>query len=256
MISHLHAIVADKTAWTQPLPEWWAVVHATYVLGAMESPETLTSLLTALRWSDAFDCDWVTEDLPSMFGRLGKPAYAPLCSILDDATSGWGARSIALAGLAAVALAAEYLREEVIRRSTDVLSDEGEDLYLRQTAANVLLDFQVRGQRDLLLHFGKEEADRKTEDPEYRGVFYDWEVDELLEGAEPAKSRQDYYCRDWLAFYDPEEIERRQEQWRREQEEAVEETEAPAEAPMRDLQRPCHCGSGQPFNRCCYLKVH
>jgi hypothetical protein len=256
MIPLLNAVVTDKAAWTQPLPDWWAVVHATYVLGAMERPETLLSLLAALRWADAFDCDWVTEDLPSIFGRMGAPAYPSLRSVLEDATAGWGARAIALASMAAVALTAEYLRDDVIQRSVRTLADPEEDLYLRQTAANVLLDFQVRNQRDLLIRFGEEEAARKAEDPEYRGVFYDWEVDEYLDGADPTRSTREYYSRDWLTFYDPDEIERRQDQWRREQEESADEPDRPQHPPARDLQRPCHCGSGQPFDRCCYLKVH
>src|SRR5512133_1024555 len=106
LLPYLRDIVADKTSWTNPLPEWWAAVHATYVLGAMEDPATLGALLAALRWSDAFDCDWVTEDLPSMLGKLGPVAFEPLAAVLRDVTAGWGARSVALSGMAAVTLAA------------------------------------------------------------------------------------------------------------------------------------------------------
>ena len=35
-------IVMDRLAWTDALPEWWAPVHATYALGAIGSPETMT----------------------------------------------------------------------------------------------------------------------------------------------------------------------------------------------------------------------
>lgn len=258
VIPLLHEIVADKSTWTQPLPHWWAAVHATYVLGAMESAETLIPLLTALRWADAFDCDWVTEDLPSILGKLGGAVRQPLLAILTDETAGPGARSIALSSLAAASLTAPFLRSEVLERAAEILRDAGgEDLYLRQTAANILLDFRVDELRELLMSFGKEEASRREEDPDYQGAFYDWEVDDFLEGRGEAGDIAEYYARDWLAFYDPEEIERRQERWAREREEAAQATPAPeTSAGRRELRAPCPCGSGKPFEACCYLKVH
>lgn len=256
MLPILHDIVADKTSWTRPLPEWWAAVHATYLLGAMEDPATLVPLLTALRWGDAFDCDWVTEDLPSMLGKLGPAAYEPLRAIVQDVTAGWGARSIALSGMAAVTLSAPYLRAGFVREAAKLVSDGQEEYYLRQTAANVLLDFREVEHHDLLVAFGREESARRTEDPEYQGAFYDWEVDEILEGREAGGDALEYYQRDWLTFYDPDEIQHRQERWAREQDEAAEQsTEAPP-APQRDRNAPCPCGSGRPFEACCYLKVH
>ncbi len=255
LLGPLRQIVADKTSWTRPLPEWWASVHATYALGALGDPSAADSLLTALRWADAFDCDWVTEDLPSMFGQVGGEVSAPLLRVCTDITAGPGARSIALAGLAAVALAAPQHLDEVVALAAGFVSDTDEEVYLRQTAANVLLDFRRTEHRRLLLRFGREEAERRREDAEYQGVFYDWEVDELLEGSS-GEAGTEYYRRDWLTFYDPEEIERRQERWSREQEETEREQQGHVEPPARDLDAPCTCGSGRPFSRCCYLRIH
>ncbi len=249
----LAGIVADKRGWTQPLPEWWAVVHATYLLGAFATPECLVPLLCALRWADAFDCDWVTEDLPSMFGRLGGEAAGALSRVLEDVTAGPGARSIALASLAAIALDEPALERELLDTAARLAGDPGEELYLRQTAANVLVDFRSHRHEALIRAFGREEAERRRDDPEYDGVFYDWEVDELLAGSGP---NADYYRRDWLVFYDPDEIERRQQRWRREQEEDRARELAPGPPAGKDLSAPCPCGSGRPFAECCYLKVH
>ena len=214
-----------------------------------------SSLFTALRWADAFDCDWVTEDLPSIFGRLGATAAEPLEAILADRTGGWGARSIALCSLASIALTAPYRLPALLTAASDLLADQGECYELRQTAANVLLDFRAREYRDLLEAFGREEAVRKSADPEYQGAFYDWEVDEFLEGTEGGDAAE-YYLRDWLQFYDPEETKRRQERWAREQEEASREEPEEAPAPRRGRGDPCPCGSGRTFESCCYLKVH
>ncbi|MDW7709814.1 MAG: SEC-C domain-containing protein [Deferrisomatales bacterium] len=250
----LAEIVGDKAAWTQPLPEWWAAVHATYLLGAMETPNSLVPLLCALRWADAFDCDWVTEDLPSIFGRLGPAAFEPLLAIARDPTAGPGARSVALASLAAVAFTASYLTDQVVALAAGFVAPPSEGLMLRQTAANVLADLRAAEHRDLLVSFGREEARRHREDSEYQGVFYDWEVDDLL--AEPPEAALEYYRRDWMGFYDPEEIERRQERWEREQAEAREEEGSPEPATARDGSSPCTCGSGRPYGECCFLKVH
>jgi hypothetical protein len=77
MLPQLAEIVVDKASWMSGVPEWWAVVHATYILGAMRDRDALVPLLTALRWADAFDCDWVTDDLPSIFSCLGPTAWEP-----------------------------------------------------------------------------------------------------------------------------------------------------------------------------------
>ncbi|HSH70966.1 MAG TPA: SEC-C domain-containing protein [Deferrisomatales bacterium] len=250
----LCAVVMDKANWTQPLPEWWAAVHATYLVAAMEDPALLVCLLSALRWADAFDCDWVTEDLPSMFGRLGPATYPALSAIVADITAGPGARAVALAGAAAAALGDPRLLDEILDTAAAIAGNDAESLFLRQSAANLLLDFRATRHSALLQAFGREEAARRKDDPEYQGVFYDWEVDELLQ--EEAGQNLEYYRRDWMVFYDPEEMERREERWRREQEEG-EDTEAHTPtAPQRDLQAPCSCGSGRPFEHCCYLRVH
>lgn len=61
MIPFLAEIVSDQLNWTRGVPEWWAVVHATFILGAMGTESAIVPFLRALRWADAFDCDWVTE---------------------------------------------------------------------------------------------------------------------------------------------------------------------------------------------------
>ena len=114
VIPYLQAIVADKNSWTRPAPEWWMVVHATYALGAMETPEALPALLSALRWSDAFECEWVAEDLPCMFGKLGEVAFAPLAAVACDFPAGWSVRSIALSSLAATCITAPFLKEQML----------------------------------------------------------------------------------------------------------------------------------------------
>jgi hypothetical protein len=259
MIPFLFVIVSDKTGWTRPLPEWWAVVHASYILGAYETAEAMPGLLAALRWSDAFDCEWVTEDLPGMFGRLGKAAYGPLLAVVRDIPAGWGARSIALSGMAGAALTAPFLKESFLEFAARLVAEPTEALPLRQTAANILLDFRSKTHRKALIKFGKEEAQRKEEIPHYEGAFYDWEVDEFLE-VEGSSADLEFYERDWLVFYDAEERERRHDYWAEEQKKSEAEREpeqAGEEAfePERYFSQ-CPCGSGRSFRDCCMRKIH
>jgi hypothetical protein len=147
------------------------------------------------------------------------------------------------------------LKEEVLRFAAQTLSDEREGLYLRQTCANLLVDFCATEHRDLLVGFGREEAGRKRVDPDYPACYYDWELDELLNAATDGSALAEYR-RDWLGFYDPEEIATRQERWEREQEEADGEQPPTAAFSETDPNAPCPCGSGWPFEQCCYLKIH
>ena len=140
MIPYLYVIVAEKSSWTRYLPEWWAAVHATYILGAFGTQETLPALLSALRWSDAFDCEWVTEDLPSMFGRLGEPAYGPLLTIVRELPAGYGARAIALSSMAAVALKEKTLKTPFLDLAARILADAWDHLAVGLSGAIAMLD--------------------------------------------------------------------------------------------------------------------
>lgn len=259
LIPYLYVVVSDKSSWTRPLPEWWAPVHATYILGAYGLPETLPALLSSLRWGDAFDCEWVTEDMPAMFGRLGQVAYGPLQAVVRDVPAGWGARSIALSSMAAVALTTPFLKDAFLDFAAYLLADNTEPVPLRQTAANILMDFRSVAHRQLLLSFGREEANRKEDIPEYDGVFYDYEVDEFL-NADDAGNDLEYYRRDWLIFYDPDERAKRREFWDEEQASMGRAYAENAEAekgfePDRYLSQ-CPCGSGKPYSECCMKKMH
>lgn len=248
-------IVADKNSWLEPMPEWWAVVHATYILGAFESAEALPGLLSALRWGDAFDNEWVTEDLPAIFGKMGRPAYAHLLAIVQDAPAGWGARSIALSSLAAIGLNDNALRPLVMEFNAKIVEDEREHLLLRQTAANILLDFKSKKHRALLKRFGREEAARKEDIPNYEGAFYDWEVDEFLNSD---TNDLEFYERDWMVFYEDEERHRRHDYWEEEQElrRREKENEKKGALPVEKKYQHCPCGSGLRYEDCCMKKVH
>ncbi len=255
MIPYLYVIVSDKTTWTRPVPEWWAVVHATYTLGAFESADTLTALLASLRWADAFDSEWVVEDMPSIFGKLGKDAFGPLSAILRDVAAGWGARSIAISAMAATTITAPFLRDSFFDLAAKIVADHTEPVPLRQTAANVLLDFRCEEHRSVLVKFGTEEEQRREEIPDYEGAFYSWEVDEFL-SSEESESDIDFYNRDWLIFYDPEERERRRDYWAEEKKRVGQSYPEHPDFQSEKYVALCPCGSGMDYSECCMKKIH
>ncbi len=255
MIGRLSAIVSDDDSWYHDLPEWWGVVHAVYLLGAIGTSGAVLPLLRSLRFADAADCDWVTQDLPSIFGAVGLPAHDGLRRIATDETSGWFTRTLALEGLAAISLRHHELIDETLDLVRSVLADPGEDRRLRQSAGLILLDFVRPQDREALLSFAAEERARKTTPPDER-LSQDAIEIAFRRGVRNAAP----YTRDWLSFYDPAEIAARQRRWAEEEQRetrTAEEEEAGGLVPFARMaltvgkNDPCPCGSGKQYRKCC-----
>lgn len=253
----LAEIVMDRMAWTEVLPEWWAPVHATYALGAIGTAETFVPLLAALRWSDAYDNEWVTEDLPSILGSLGPISYDALIKLVEDRSAGWSARSIAMDALGSQALRFPEKEEEVMALLGRVLTDGTEEFGAKRSAAFVLLDFRRADFRDELMGLAGDEVRHQQQHPDYRSAFTPEDVDRDLGLPRLA---MDAYIRDWLGFYSAEEVARRQERWDREDGKPRPDMLAPKKPPrdavIIDRNAPCPCGSGKPYKRCCWNKLH
>jgi len=209
----LAQVVCEKESWLAELPEWWAVVHATYILGHRGGEEVVIPLLSALRWADAFDCDWVTEPLPSILGRVGPPVLPGLMGVVRDPTAGWSARDVALKGLAAITLHFPETAEQVFRTIGQIFMDERDDRLVRKLAGHTLLDFRRQEYRMALVKFAREEFLMRQEDEWYPAGFSPEDVD--LAFRDPQLETREY-DEDWMRFYHPGEIRRRQQRWARE----------------------------------------
>jgi len=257
IVQLLAGIVMDRMAWTDGLPEWWAPVHASYALGSIGTVETLVPLLASLRWSDAYDNEWVTEDLPSILGSLGPISYDALVSIVNDRSAGWSARSIAMDALGSQALRFPEKEEEVMGLLGRVLRDRKEEFGAMRSAAFVLIDFRRSDFRRELLRLAKDEVNYQQQYSDYRPAFT---PDEVSRDLSMPRLSMDAYIRDWLEFYSAEEIARRQQRWDREDGRPRAEIQAPKRPPgdavVIDRNAPCPCGSGKPYKRCCWNKLH
>ncbi len=258
MLPILSEIAMDRTVWIADTPEWWAPVHATYILGAIGGPEVLVPLLAALRWSDAYDNEWAAEDLPSILGSMGEISRPAILGCIADRSAGWSARSIAMDALGSQAMRTPDTEEESMGLLGAILRDESEEYGARRSAAYILLDFRRTDFKKELIAIAWEEDRRQQQLPDYRVAFTPDQIESEL--TLPRRG-MDVYLRDWLTFYDADEITRRQSRWteqdsRRRME--VDEELAPhsRQSFVISPSDPCPCGSGKPYRRCCFKKLH
>lgn len=257
MVPWLSEIVSDQFRWTKEIPEWWAVVHAVFILGAIGTELTVIPLLRALRWADAFDCDWVTECLPAMFGQIGPIAIGPLKAMAEDCTNGCFTQGMALDGLGLIARHYPERQKEISAVIHAIFMDEKNHLETRQSAGGVLLDMKCAEYKDDLLAFARQEEGRKRRDKFYFANFLLEDVEEAFAGRELDTRVPE---RDWLTFYDEKEIAQRQERWKKEEKMEAEEkhrveeivNSAGAKVGRND---PCPCGSGKKHKKCCLGKA-
>ncbi len=242
----LGRIVSEPYNWNEPLPAWWAVVHAVYILGALGTEETVLPLLRSLRYAEASENDWVTEDLPSIFGNLGMRAVDGLERIAADGTTGWYARALALEGLAAITLKEPSAAEGVFRLILERLRDENEERQLRQVAGHVLLDFLRPEYRDDLLAFGREERRMPKGERGYQPGFTDEDVTREFGLKRLSLER---YTREWLVFYDLAAIGERQKRW---EQERLAQAEKPEQAASFEL---CPFSPDKKRKKCCLGKA-
>jgi hypothetical protein len=263
LVPDLADITMDRVLWMTEPPDWWSSVHATYVLGAIGTDEVLTPLVASLRWSDAYDNEWVTEDLPSIFGSMGKRARKRLEGIVADRSAGWSARAIAMDGLAAIALKETELEEEIVRIIAAILDDPTEDDGARRAAATILIDLRRTDCKEAIVAFAKED-EKKLKFDEHFPALQTREVEKEI--AIPKRATA-FYKRDWMKFYSEEEIQKRQRRWAEEVAkhkvrpqlrpgEDLHTRPHPQEAGHIDLEATCPCGSGKKYRRCCWQKIH
>ena len=275
MVELLTVICRDETAWRREKSGWQAI-HATFILGAIGGERALPGLLSALVFADAHNVDWVCEALPGIVGSVGPVAVPDLKRIAADQTMSWTGRWLALLCLGAVAARNESERDAILDHIRTIA--EGHEGYdVRGPAGMVLLDFVRAADRQTLECLGAELA-RDV------GFIAPFVADDVAEAYDVRGQRFERYFRDWLRFYDPGEIDRRQERWRREDAGGEGRSGAPKKRGARgfvadllrrpesgkaasssapDISRsppprrtavgrndPCPCGSGRKYKKC------
>jgi hypothetical protein len=213
VVTFMGQLLMDKQNWLAELPEWWAVVHSAYLLGYRGGEGAVIPLVSTLRWADAFDCDWVTEVLPSIMGKTGPAMLPQLTAVVRDLTAGWSARDLAMKGMASVTVHYPECNEHVFRIIGERLMDEGEHPVVRQLSGQVLLDFRRAEFHLPLLKFARQTWKGQEWDSAWNTAFSPENVESALRSSNPEVW---HYNEDWMRFYEPSEIQRRQKRWSRE----------------------------------------
>jgi hypothetical protein len=212
MIWRLTDLCRDERSWTRDGAAFWTPVHATYILGAFEDSRALMGLLASLRWSARYGVDWVYEKLPSILGRIGRPALLPLKARLADADAGELDRRTELHALAAVAARHPIHQGEVLDFVRGIADNADEQEYIRSVAASVLLHFARPGDKKSVV------ASAIRQEWGDRPALFD--VSETEDVFARGQQQLELYRKEWLDFYAPEAIEARRRRWAEEAEDA------------------------------------
>ncbi|MBI4802158.1 MAG: SEC-C domain-containing protein [Elusimicrobia bacterium] len=193
LVPALSSILLNECNWHRSDAGWWAVVHAAYLLGAIGGEQAVPILLHARRLAEEWEIEWISDEIPSIFGRVGPKALPYLREAALARKAGWYSRTEALEGMAAVTLRHPETEREVFTLIGAIASDASEDNETRAWAGQILMDFGKREYEPLL-----------------RSLIDCGAAQEVFDRADllSAMENPDYhwYSSDWLDFYDPEEI--------------------------------------------------
>ena len=216
IIEPLSKIVLEESNWDKDAPEFWTPIHAVFILGATGAQEAVPPLITAIKWSEKYNVDWVFEVFPSIFGKIGMPALESLRQFVQDKEQDWYVRTIALQGLAAVAVYNPEAENDIIFFIHSIFTNKEENIDVRVGAANVLLDFKRDEFKESLLAFCEEERKYRETSP-FSQLFH--LMQKMLKVFSPKMKKTSVFTpATGCLFYDEEHIKKRQERWKTEAE--------------------------------------
>jgi hypothetical protein len=132
-------------------PEVWAPLHAWRVLGELKAVEGIGPLLALLEDEDMQDDDWVREELPGVFGKMGPAAIPPLAARLANPRHGRDLRIAAARGLGEIAQENPGARGECVTALSRMLDDPlNSDRELNGLILGCLLDLDAVESADVI----------------------------------------------------------------------------------------------------------
>jgi len=201
-IGAMTAIIEEEKLWRGKLPEWWAPLHAVHILGAIGGEIACAPLAKAIRLAEKYDNEWIIEVLPPIIGAMPLSIVEDIKKIVTDKKLDWFTRIHAAEGLAAMTLRHHELEDDIFRFLGDIFLHNDDD-DMRDHVACILMDFQRREYFDSLCERGRGRDG-------FGVVFTEDDVKRDFSKKEPDLSS---YTRDWLSFYHPQEIAKRQKRW-------------------------------------------
>jgi hypothetical protein len=257
LVPRLAALIDDEDLWITDEAARWAPIHATFILAAMKAPGALDVVLRALELAVDFDEPFLIDTADSMLASFGPHAVPALIAAYPDAGSYpklW--INDALTHIATAHSATrDAVREHLLR-----VAMKDPDPEICACAAWDLLPFATAADRPTLEIL----VDRR--------LIEKVEMENALAGRAESPLSPPL---DWLRFYSPEEIARRQEGGPAPEDggemdldevlppdpsgDLLSRLDAPAGPPppiVNSEQKtgrnaPCPCGSGKKYKKCC-----
>ncbi len=256
-----------------PDGEWWRLLHATMILGAMPTETAGLLLAGHMRAMSLHDDqnlqEWLSSEWPALFCNKPPGVLAQVRAIVEDRSLEWYVRSNAIDAMLAMEQqrgAAEL--EEALDRLASAAQDKSDDHDFCLFAASALLDFPRPRHRALLDALAKQQSGQK-----FGAVFL---MNDVADACAAAQDQPRSYLRrnDPWQFYDPQAIAQRQQRWAGEDRKALE-REARLSNEKEDVEDieddnnhgytetyvrgspkigrndPCPCGSGKKYKKCC-----
>ncbi len=274
----LRDILQDDKYWEAEGNKQWMPLHAVKLLGMLADPRSLPQLVNALIQAHEVDDDWIMEDLPTVFGRIGPPAINPLEEFIHTYKGDnklWWSRNAAADGLVAIALHHPNEQERILTFLHELFSEE-DDLEFLSFAGKSLLDL------------GDPSSIPVLERAFDRGIIDEYIIsrdDLFIDIRKP----HGMYNNDLLHFYDTEQVAKRRARWEGEREiekeieekkerhaaQKLEQREKSIAIELKRLEitntlnernvlpltrkvgrnESCPCGSGKKFKKCCFSFV-
>lgn len=209
--------------------EVWTPLHAWRTLAQLGAVEATEALLTLLHQIDDQDDDWISEELPQVFGIFGAGAIPALAEYLGNRNHGLWARVAAAHALTEIGERHPEARDESVARLTRELERFAEnDITLNSFVISYLVDLQAREALPLM----REAYRNRRVDTGLQGDIQDVEI-ELKEREK--RSSAPRYLPPFESMSGP---------------------RAPDPSWLRTGRNDsCPCGSGLKFKKCCLSRV-
>jgi hypothetical protein len=243
--------------WDADPGDWWALLHATLILGLIPGDASAQALLHAFRKIN-FDkncelSDWLSSAWPALCRNKREFTTGPLRLIAEDTDAYWYARCQAIdCVLEAAAEKGGYELDRAIDWLAAMCANPAEDSEFRVIAGNSLLDFPRERHRQVMEALvDLQEPDTLTEN-----AFGLDEIQHSFDGGDSPGWKM--FDNPWR-FYDPGEIAVRQKRWESEALDLVDsgrEQTYVREEPKIGRNEACPCGSGKKYKKCCMNAQH
>ena len=244
--------------------DWWGLLHAVFILGLIPGEASATALLEGFR-RITFDSnnnltDWLSSYWPALCRN--KTAYTTDCmrQIAEDHQLDWYPRSQAVECVVADAGDRGPAQlEEAIDWLATLCVDESQDPEFRVMAGHTLLDHPRERHRQVM----EQLVELQDPDPWLGNAYNRDDIDRSFSRGD--KQERKRFDNPWR-FYDPVEIQRRQQRWLKEDLEQEQKrfdqgNWRPVETYVRQQPKigrndPCPCGSGKKYKKCCMNTLH